>query len=184
LSVAVGAHKRRRFLAFVLLIATVVGSITIFTTYYLLSSSNEVTQSTQVGNAFVAHLQNIESKNYSVVIKEYEENATVVWKGGSLWGLGGTWNTIHYFGALYSGLLSGDYIAPFKVQNLTYTVRVTGSSRALVNATFVISGIPPVCRWSTMVGAEVSYVHSGGSWLISNETWNVDPGGGCGGLPA
>jgi len=186
LSVAVGVHKRRRFLAVVLLIVTAVGSISILTTYYLLSSSNEATQSAQVGSIFAAHLHNIESKNASAVTREYADNATLNMAETTPDHITGT----HEYSG--SGKISAFWVDTYQVErtfapfitvgNASYTVKVSGRT-ALVNATFYLTETPE-CMFRSLVKATVSYVNSSGKWLISNEAWDARDVNGtlCGGV--
>jgi len=174
LSVAVRAFKRRRFLAVALLIVTVVGSVSILTTYYLLNSSNEVTQSAQLGSIFAAHLHDIESKNDSAVTREYEDNATLTIRAttpdniSTVGTHSGGRNISEYWCA---HILCGYATTPFTIDNVSYTVK-SAQKTALLNATFYMNGTPK-CWFRTMVHATLSYVKSGGKWLISDEAWDA-----------
>jgi hypothetical protein len=127
---------------------------------------------TQVSDAFANQLLNFESRNASPLTKEYEGNATLTW-GGLAARFGGEYIGPTNIALLYKSLLSNATSLALTIT--TFKVQVTGN-RAFANSTFGLSGYSKsVCNINGTAMAEVSYVHAGGAWLISNETWIFNP---------
>jgi hypothetical protein len=135
------------------------------------TASASLTPSTpSVDSAFVAHLLNLVSQNLDPVISDYDPNATIVWRGGYIYGEYGNFTTIHQFYGLFGNILMPSEL-PFLVKNLTNTASPTGKS-AFVNATFGLAG-PIGCQFLALVNAQETYSFINGRWLITNEVWNI-----------
>jgi hypothetical protein len=124
----------------------------------------------EVAAAYSDHLSTFSSRNISAILDEFASNATVDWKGQA-GGLEG-----NYTGAEAMENLLKDF--PGHMVNLTLSeegqpiVGVQGG-HMVAGSTFGWSGYTTIFGVvSGMVVAEDSYVHVGGAWLISEETWN------------
>ncbi len=123
-----------------------------------------------VDTAFVTHLLNLASQNLNQTISDYDSNATIVWKGGSIYGGEGNFTTIHQFPELFGNVLVPTEL-PFLVKNLTYATSTNGDS-AFINATFALAG-PYGCKFLALVNAQEEYSLINGRWLITDEVWNI-----------
>ena len=150
------------------------------------SSTSEIT------STVLAHLQSIESRNWTDVMRYYAKNASLTWKGDAPFGWGGgtykPWQNISLF---YRGFHYG-----FDDTDLTFTnsnnrtapisVSVTNSSENHALATYyfyIFADFPPNvsrCGYQTTfngtIRAEALLIRQGGGanppWLISAETWD------------
>jgi len=160
--------QNRRPLTIVLGAVFVGGTLTILLLVQIQPWSSSSTTS-QVSNAFTAHLQKIASRNVSAVMMDYENNATVVFEGNTA---GVSCNCTSFprirylFQSAFTGLLN------LSVTEISPTYRLTGI-KGVVNSTLMLLGYSKtIGRFNGTISAEAVYDRAGVGWLISSETWN------------
>jgi hypothetical protein len=140
------------------------------------TSSTPPTSSTAqpVGNvtqAFLAHLNTIQTRQVDKILLAYQPNALVVWTGTTA-GLGGTYSGSGNIKLLYSGALGTASSIQITYSNLkTYTTGSTVSA----NATLKINGTSGVLGpYNGTITAKVTFTSTPGGLMISYEHWNYD----------
>ena len=162
-------------LGIVIAIAVVGGSL-----YFLLrvepnqtttsATTTTLVASPEVKSAFDVHLTRIGSRDVSLVLTDYEDNAVVLWTGQTQ-GLGGIYSGTDKIRLLYANALSG-------AKNITVTSsaysQINGSTtQASVSSTLTIRGTSSYLgRFNGTIVAQLTYKSDNGAWKISNENWD------------
>ena len=137
--------------------------------------------SSQVSTAFANHISELVAMNITALKGEYLSNATTEFysPGVGNYFLGGsagvpisdTGRGPFQIGNLFSGVFLSDFIIPH-ITNDNYTVSVTGNV-ASVHSTFDVEGTNlDGSTVAASVDLHVSYLKTGGNWMISHELWN------------
>jgi hypothetical protein len=141
-------------------------------------TSQQQSAGVEIMNDYLHHLMQVQSKNVSAIVSEYEDDAVLEWEGATS-GFGGTYHGLANMTAAYNGILP-------RLNGLTLT-NVTGvasisNGTALVNGSFYISwafnpatnDCPPNVSnvFEGQVVVAISFAPSANGWLISNEIWN------------
>lgn len=180
------AHKRRsRVLLTVVLgtiaIIVVVGVVELQGPIANMSSGSAASASDQVGAAFSNHLDKLEAMNITAMEGEYLPNATTEFYSngqGNYFAGSSAGVTIsdkgtgpHEIGDMFDGVFLSDFIIPH-IMDDNYTVSIKGNVATVVS-TFDLSGTNlDGSSLAASVILHMTYVKSGGNWLISNELWN------------
>ncbi len=123
----------------------------------------------QVASTYADHLLLLEARNASAVTSQYEINATIEWKGLS-GGCDGNYTATGSITKLFDDLLM--LSSSFLVSNETQTIGAEGNNW-VVNSTFNFIGNSTIVGiFGGRVAAQDSYVSSGQTWSIAQETWN------------
>ena len=141
-------------------------------------TSTTTTAYSELSSSFANHLLNVESGNVSLMMTDYEQNATVMWEGKIVQDLGGS--SYNETGAGNIASFYDEFFGPSGVTNVTITnvtitaVQMKGDGEASVNSTFNLAGPSDNFGYlSGTVSAQIEYAKGGGDmWLISSETWN------------
>ncbi|HUK75023.1 MAG TPA: hypothetical protein VLU99_04460 [Nitrososphaerales archaeon] len=162
-------------LVVLLVLQSLIGS-GLFSTRTLTSTTTVTSVSTvpgayeQVSSSYANFLSLLGSRNAAALEGEYESNATVVWEGAAP-GFAGNYSGTSNIEILLSALFT-NIVPEFKVSNETHTIGPEGSTW-VVNSTFDFAGNGTATGkvWG-LIAASYSFPHVGGTWLISQETWN------------
>jgi hypothetical protein len=122
--------------------------------------------------AFQSHIQDIQSRQVTTIVNEYDPSATVVWTGVTA-GLGVMYSGSGNIKLLYSGALGTAQTINIQTSN----VQVSGPSGSTfsVNATLKISGTSVVLGpYNGTITMKVVYTGSSSGWKISYEHWNYN----------
>jgi type II secretory pathway pseudopilin PulG len=153
---------------------------------YILTMSSRGAVSTESANeirsAYAAHFKNIESQNLTAVVRGYENNASIDFKG-NVSSLAGHYAGLASILVLYQSVLSPNVFGTVNLTNMSYDVNVLGGGKAIVNSTFTMhgnstmfstlrGGSPAPGTYTASVSSGVTYVRLGTAWLISAETWD------------
>jgi hypothetical protein len=193
------AFGKRRLL--VLIAGMVI--VVLFATYGYLEVWSPQAQVGQAFLGHLGDIENASTSGDTyLLIHDYESGATMTWLGetGSVEGwmynptpIAGTFSNATSIQNLYVNFLDIFWIVDGQgliLSDVSYTVQLSGSS-AVVNSSFLLKGTtqpgpsaafsssqpvqcPGESEVSATVAALVSYAHSSGGWLISNETWNFE----------
>lgn len=134
-----------------------------------------IPESQIIGLLFTSHLQKLSLRNVSEVVRDYEPYAVLVWEGNSQ-GLGGIYVGTENITILYDSFLGSS--VNLSITNSTYSLVINSTSNvvssAVVNSTISIVGYSMVFdNFTILASTKVDYaMDSGGTWLITNETWN------------
>lgn len=152
---------------------------------YSRSTSSGSTATTQVGRGFLAHLQNIASKNYTALALEYANDATLRITATTVDHIttSGTQTGARNISSYWCSIIvCAGSLANVTIDNISYTVRFV-ADKVIVNATFIMNGNQN-CPFQALLHVDAAYVTLNDKWLISQESWNVvfRYGGLCGGF--
>jgi hypothetical protein len=142
----------------------------------------------QASDAYLTHLQAIESQNMTTLVGEYTDNATLgMFTNNPTGGMGG--GTDHgevekfYAQTFFSGHPTVDFA------NESYTTTISSNeSAATIHANLTYYGESlygpcgdnPCAFYADNARLTINFVRVGGDWLISNEYWyNVNGIDGC-----
>jgi hypothetical protein len=141
----------------------------------------------QVSDAYLTHLQAIESQNMTTLVGEYTGNATLgMFTNNPTGGMGGGINgqvEKFYAQSMFSGHPTVDFA------NESYTTTISSNeSAATIHANLTYYGESlygpcgnnPCTVYVDNARLTINFVRVGGDWLISNEYWyNVNGVDGC-----
>jgi hypothetical protein len=128
-----------------------------------------VTPFQQVNESYYDHLLSLDSGNVSAILAGYGQGANLTWQQAAC--LSGLYPVPHDARLLFDAL-SANVTRSWAVENATLpeiTIATNGS--LLVNDTFALAVRAASGNLTATISAEVVYVYSAGSWLISEETW-------------
>ena len=137
------------------------------------SSTTSTTQSVslpELRSLFDQHMSRISSRDVSLILGDYEDNAVVLWTGETA-GLGGIYSRTANITILYSSALST--AQRINITSTGYSQVNGTSTKATVQATLNLVGNSKILgAFNGTVDAEVSYKYDNGAWKITNENWN------------
>ncbi len=165
------AKHPRALLALCVFTVVVVAAVGIFIESSAIRANGSTDSGAQIEADYSSHLSSIRSMNLSAIEQAYTSNATVQF------GVPGAEDSGNHTGLKSIGTLFGaDMFPNFAVPNfsaMNSSVKVTGTSTAVLYSTFIISGYNADANpQSARVSSHVEYVRQGGDWLISFESWS------------
>ncbi len=145
------------------------------------ATNGSANASDEVGAVFASHLDSLQAMNFSAIQGQYAQNATAEFysagEGEYVAGSNATDHISvnatgpHQIETLFSGVLLADFADP-SITTDNYTVSLAGNV-ATVNSTLDVEGTNlNGAGVEATVNLHVTYLGSGGSWLISYELWN------------
>ena len=135
-----------------------------------ISTSTTQVVSPEVKSAFDTHLTRIGSRDVSLVLTDYEDNAVVLWVGQTQ-GLGGIYSGTDKIRLLYANALSG--AKSITVTSSAYSQINGSTTQASVSSTLSIRGTSSYLgKFNGTIDAQLTYKSDNGAWKISNENWD------------
>lgn len=121
--------------------------------------------------AFIDHINTIQTRQVDTILLVYQPTALVVWTGNTA-GLGGTYSGTGNIKLLYSGALGTANTIQIRVSN--FQVSSSGSTVS-VNATLKINGTSGILGpYNGTITAKATFTGTSSGLKISYEHWNYD----------
>jgi len=116
-----------------------------------------------------AHITKFEELEWGLVVNDYTGNAVVTW-GGEASPYGGSYYGHDNILELFQAVVSTS--RQISIEESNFVARPTSASVVEANATLFLQGNSTTLGvFNGNINAWYQFVHSGGDWLISQETW-------------
>jgi hypothetical protein len=166
--------SRITIISIVILAVVVVGVGTYFLVQPISSKNSKSTSSilplSSLQPAVEAHVSHLNTRNVTLIVSDYANNATVYWFGIT-GGMGGIYTGTNNIQILYAGSFASAQSISLTIDG--YTQGLVNSTTALAQLNMTMNGKSSILgTFEGKISAGIYYVTINGQWKIIDENWN------------